>query len=627
MKMKKYLMTGIAALALCVGFTSCSHDLESLSQEEIEQLEAQKIVDKYNKAFKAYIGGEVAANQNWGFGTPAAGSRTRTENANANEWADPTKEYGGLLVPPAITPEQAAVVKAYFQAVPKLGYEDPQWSNYFIQQVYKGNPATAGANSPEQYLAADGENYILASDHMDHLLAIDPDRNLVDHINNFNHGDCSPNGDVLNNGEHVGGAHHTDKIMYMMNSTTKSFAYHNSDGSLYHTEYTGLVGWETIHNWAKTNYAGYNDCLKDDWNRSYMGFDFEQIVGDDVYAKNVDWSRYTAPENQVEGVEYINNCPVTGYKFYTFEGNTYNYLITERNQYAADLKETSFIGKYGNKVSKGGIADFNDEPNNDVKRELLQKGYLPVDNTANKTWVKVGGTADGYFSDWIVTLTKATRQNEPDPETYSIRVMAEDLSATEASDFDFNDVVIDVYYTTGQSTATSTATIFLQAAGGTLPLRINEDDALEVHDLFGVGRNVMVNTGWSGSNGASKNPVSFTIPFALSDLNNDGDIDVDDFLLKVKTIKLEVYKTYSTGNPDWFEMGADEGAPAAKFAVPIHKSNGEEVHWANERQSLKDLYGKFSEWATSAPWIEWWDTEKAAIIEAEEEAAQQNQGN
>ena len=76
MKMKKYLMTGIAALALCAGFTSCSHDLEPMSQEDINKMEAQKIVDNYNKAFKAYVGGEIAPTQTWGFGT-SAGTRTR----------------------------------------------------------------------------------------------------------------------------------------------------------------------------------------------------------------------------------------------------------------------------------------------------------------------------------------------------------------------------------------------------------------------------------------------------------------------------------------------------------------------------------------------------------------------
>ncbi|MBP5798646.1 MAG: hypothetical protein J6W43_01885 [Prevotella sp.] len=582
--MKKYLMTGIAALALCAGFTSCSHDLESLSEDEINELQAKKIVDNYNKAFKAYIGGEVAPNQTWGFGV--VDTRTRTENANANEWADPDKEYGGLLVPPAITPTQAAVVKAYFQNVPNLGYKDPQWSNYFIQQVYKGNPETAGANSPEKYLAADGENYILASDHMDHLLAIDPDRNLVDHINNFNHGDCSPNGDVLDNGQHVGGTHHTDKIMYMMNSTTKSFAYHNSDGSLYHTEYTGLVGWETIHNWALTNYTGYDGCLNDTWNRSYMGFDFEQIVGDDVYAKNVDWNRYTAPENQVEGVEYINNFPVTGYKFYTFEGNNYNYLITNRNQYAADKNETSFIGKYNNKVSTPGIADFDNVPNNDVIRELLGKGYLPVDGTADKTWVKVGGTADGYFSDWIVTLTEAKTNNTPTPTTWSIRVMAEDLSATEASDFDFNDVVFDVTYTEGQSTATIT----LRAAGGTLPLKIgstNGNGGFEVHEAFGnYPTTTMINTNWTGSNGANDVTASpQTISFSATDEAS--------FLAAVNAIRIEVRKTLPNGQYQWFLITAEQGEPAGKFAVPTT------VNWCSERSSIKGEYPLFVTWATS----------------------------
>ena len=69
--MKKYLMTGIAALALCVGFTSCSHDMTPMSQEEINAAKAQQIVDKYNSAFIAKFG-QPAANQDWGFGNNAA---------------------------------------------------------------------------------------------------------------------------------------------------------------------------------------------------------------------------------------------------------------------------------------------------------------------------------------------------------------------------------------------------------------------------------------------------------------------------------------------------------------------------------------------------------------------------
>jgi hypothetical protein len=294
------------------------------------------------------------------------------------------------------------------------------------------------------------------------------------------------------------------------------------------------------------------------------------------------------------------------YKWYELYGKKYHYLSANSNEYC------------------GTSRTIDPEPQGDAALALLNDGWLPAYNSANKTWIKVGGCADGYYSDWIVTFMPADSGDNPNPTTYSVRVMAEDLSATEASDFDFNDVVIDVYYTTGQTKAT----IILQAAGGTLPLRINEDDTKEVHSLFGVGTNVMVNTGWGGSNGANDvEPVSFTIDFALTDMDNDGKIDENDFLLCVKEIKLEVKKTLSTGTPGWFEMTADEGAPAAKFAVPIYRSDGTEVEWAAERESLKDKYGKFSEWATTASHIMWWDVDKAAEIEAEEEAAMQNQGN
>ena len=69
--MKKYLITGIAALAMCIGFTSCSHDLTPVSQEDVNAVNAKQIVDSYNNAFIAKFG-QPAANQDWGFGNNAA---------------------------------------------------------------------------------------------------------------------------------------------------------------------------------------------------------------------------------------------------------------------------------------------------------------------------------------------------------------------------------------------------------------------------------------------------------------------------------------------------------------------------------------------------------------------------
>ena len=213
--MKKYLMTGLVAVAFSGFFSACSKDMETGEESSVEF----NILQTYENAFVTRFG-QPHENQTWGFGSVAG---TRSENANANEWADPNKAYGGLLVPPAITPTQAAVVKTYFQTHDKLGYQDPGWSNYFIQQVYKGHTSVPeGCATPEAYLAANGSTYILASDHMDHLIAVDPEKGIYDHINNFNHGDCSVNGTVLDNGGNANdGPFHSDKIMYMMNSTTK----------------------------------------------------------------------------------------------------------------------------------------------------------------------------------------------------------------------------------------------------------------------------------------------------------------------------------------------------------------------------------------------------------------------
>ena len=551
--MKKYLMTGIAALAMCFGFTSCSHDFETLTQEEIDQRKANEIVENYKRAFVEQFG-QPAADQDWGFGTNAL---TRSENANANEWADPDKAYGGLLVPPPLTDEQIAVVTKYFQITRNITYEDPKWTNYFMQQVYKGytnpktgtDPNTGKPYSPECYKAADGNTTIYASNNMDHLAAIDGD--FVDHINNFNHGDCSVNNTVLDNGYHTNdNKFHSDKIMYMKESTTKSFGYYNSNGSVRRTEYTGLVSYKTI----MKALGSEADCLEDGWNRSFMGFDFEQMVGPEI---------------------------ITQEKF-TWKGKDYPVLSSNQNMYC------------GIPYKKADGSDINDT---DLQQEgfidnLLAEGYLPVSGGANKKWVKVGGCADGYYSDWIVCLTEAkTSQTPPPPsDEYTIRVIAEDLTFGKDlnTDFDFNDVVFDVCLKANETK------IKLKAAGGTLPLIIgianpqNDQNYLEneVHNLFGEAVNVMINTHAEkkGLPNASKPDYVLTLNTVYS---NARDIPV-----------------YVKKSGTWVELTAIQGEPASKIGVDIS------FQWVDERTSLKGSCPLFVDWVQATAefrnQIKWW---------------------
>ena len=151
----------------------------------------------------------------------------------------------------------------------------------------------------------------------------------------------------------------------------------------------------------------------------------------------------------------------------------------------------------------------------------------------------------------------------------TIRVIAEDLSAAESSDFDFNDVVFDVTYT-----SETTATITLQAAGGTLPLTVADR---EVHQLFNVTTNVMVNTvrdasKSQGAQWASKDPVSFDI--SGIDMSQNG-----------KDIQIKVQK-----GGVWYTLEAQEGVPAAKIAVKPTFT------WCDEFEAIETRYPKFKDW-------------------------------
>ena len=568
-------MAGMAAIAFCAAFTSCTKS-ENVYDETRP---TQDVVAKYNDAFIKTFG-QPASTQDWGFGTVYSSARTRSENANGNQWADPN--YDNLMVPPPLTADQIAVVKKYFQTHPNLGYNDPKWTNYFMQQVYKGHTdVPQGCATPEQYLAASGgNNYIIASDHMDHLAAIDESKNFFDHINNFNHGDCGAYGSVLENGGNTNdGPFYSDKIMLMENSTTKSFGYYNSDGSLYHNNYTGLVSYKTI----MQEMGAEANCLDDGWNRSFMGFDFEQMVGDDVYAKTVELD-YSAAWS----ADLPYGFPVKSitYNTFEFEGKTYNFLDANTNMYCADRSEKTWS-------EVGGVANFNDRPDDATIRNLLAKGYLPYSDTL-KDWVKVGGCADGYFSDWIVCLTEAKTRNDN-----NIRVIAEDLNAEAVegdisdSDWDFNDVVFDVKFTGDNS-----ATITLVAAGGTLPLIVGVQNpvdgqsypANEVHALYGVSTDYMVNTkaelkGLNGGDVNKKPTINVTITGVKA---QNG-----------KNIPIHVQKIVND-QPKWFELQAITGQPAAKIGV------SPDFNYCLEKVDIRGQYPLFTQWVRTASPSFWW---------------------
>lgn len=615
-------MTGVAAIALCAAFTSCSKSDELYNPEVVKGNEATTIVEKYNQAFTKYVGGTISPDQTWGFGGYSAG--TRGVFANGNEWAANDRDDCKYRVPPVLTPEQKAVVIKYFQTVKKPAYQDPEWTNYFIQQVYKGGESPREGFSPEQYTAADGSTKIVGSDNMDHLAAINGD--FVDHNNNFNHGDCGEYGNVLdfkgtlttveetypvNDATH----RHPDKINLMTNSTTKSFGYYNSNSSVRRTEYTGLVSYQTIIDalGAEAN------CLNDGWNRSFMGFDFEMMIGESLYQKQNGEPRYAkisdipgnAPQYIWDGTKVIkwydyssgNKVYAEGYdEFIKVGGEKIPYLVTNKNMYAGNRLDGQTVLTNITQSNLKVYKDYSEDVKNveclnlPLIKAAFEAGYYPTEDMM-QTWVKVGGTADEYYSDWIVTLTKAEKYDTPTPPTPpsdpdDVCIIAEDLSASGDTDFDFNDVVFTVHYT-----STTTATVTLYAAGGTLPLTVAGE---EVHAKFGyadpdpvTGLYKMINTGAKAdvNNVATK---SFDVTCDKSKRGNDITIMVDKGTKNEEGVHV----------PNWIELTAQRGTPAAKLCVGVDFATGKK--WCAERESIKGKYPVFSQWVASNPAQIWW---------------------
>ena len=235
--------------------------------------------------------------------------------------------------------------------------------------------------------------------------------------------------------------------------------------------------------------------------------------------------------------------------------------ILNAGNYAKNTAKEAFFGKKAEYYSVEGIIN-----NNTVKiitKSTNEKDeVIPTDNYE----AGVKGCTPGFRGKVV---------EEPKP----IRVIAEDLSASEGSDFDFNDVVFDIQL---NWPAQGQHTITLQAAGGKLPLRIGElEDENEVHKLFGVNINTMVNTeDWT----AHKDPYKFTI---------SGTYESE------KDIPIWVRK----GNT-WCELTAERGRAASKIAVST------DYQWVKELNDISKAYSDFDTYVGSGTPTEWWKNNK-----------------
>ena len=191
---------------------------------------------------------------------------------------------------------------------------------------------------------------------------------------------------------------------------------------------------------------------------------------------------------------------------------------------------------------------------------------------------------DYIYNDWIVKIVPGYGEivPEPEPKTYSVRIICEDLMATGGSDFDFNDIVFDVNYTEG----VNKTSITIKAAGGTIPLYIQ---GREVHKLFqdaypeaGI---VLPSDGVLGT---------------MINTNATGGVEVGDVTLELdgiiapKDIEITV-----NANGTVIPLKAETGQPAAKIAVDPS------FDWLDERDNITQVCPNFSTYVKNGE-INWY---------------------
>ena len=212
-------------------------------------------------------------------------------------------------------------------------------------------------------------------------------------------------------------------------------------------------------------------------------------------------------------------------------------------------------------------------PSNTSHIAVFKTEYTDAEgNTVDLNLIGFEDWTDLDYNDVIFAVT-GTRGGEEieieeptDPGTFVCRIVAEDLTVGENSDFDFNDVVFDVFCDG------STTTIRLRAAGGELPLYVADH---EVHKEFGYNSSYpIINTGWDGTIEYEKRYVDFTISGVYN--------------TRALANTIPVYVTKRGEDKDLIDilLTAKTGKVASKVCV------GRDYEWCSERLDVDKKFRK-----------------------------------
>lgn len=532
----KHYLSAMAALAM---LAACSDYDPGMSENAINLNEAEEqLINEYTANFVQRYG-EIDPNHTWGFGEIGSedemGTRTILAHPNKNQWYETQSDWDSPRMADYLTSNG-------FNSIPGYPYEtqatDTQYSGKYMTQQ------------------SDGGNYTLLSEPQ----------------NNYN-----PAGDVTDEEMKYVAMWFRSHQLEDNDFYAENFFIQDVSGDM---DYTKYPQWDDIKDHLDETLDEQYRQVRTAINKS----DNSVYSNTDIY--ELDYLKVTETVNPTfdggSGWTHIlnfNNGATTWrpYENGTFVSNSQRTItfITSAGCDAISCRASSQnVGDAQVKVETWQRHYHLEHLSFTINGRHYEGDYLGFDIEIDDQQKKL--ERDHYYNNWILKVNGVQQIQNHDWH----RIMCEDLGNT--YDFDFNDLVYDVYYT--GTSGNYTAHIKVQAAGGTLPIYLGSDTR-EVHQLFGQqpqanGNYLPVNVGTS----STKTPVEFTI-------ENLPNTNPDNIAIYVKNKNATT--TAQDGNRITLlpPVGQSVSLAPQKICIPNNTTK-----WTKESQQIEWAYLNFDQW-------------------------------
>ena len=553
----KHFLSAAAALTM---LAACSDYDPGESGNAIDLTDAEiKTIEEYTANFVNRYGG-MDPNHTWGFGVKGSedemGTRTIEAHTNKNEWYYTQSDWNYYTMPDYLTGNG-------FTSIPGYPYETQDTDNQ-----YNGKYMTQQTN---------GGNYTLLSE---------PQNSYI------------PAGDVTDEEMKYVAMWFRSHQLEDNDFYAKNFFIQDVSGDM---DYTKYPQWDDIKDHLNETLDEQYRQVRTAINKS----DNSVYSNTDIY--ELDYLKVTETVNPIfdggSGWTHINNFNngATTWRPYadgTFVSNSQRTItfITSAGCDAISCRASSQnVGDAQVKEETWQSHYHLEHLSFTINGRHYEGDYLGFDIEIDDEQKKL--ERDHYYNNWILKVNGVQQiQNH-----IWHRVMCEDLGSTD--DYDFNDLVFDVYYTgTGTDADPYIAHIRIQASGGTLPIHIGYNEpSYETHYLLqgdDVEYNAStklyspINVGFSSVRGpVTADPVDIVLNMTELAKDKSKATDPDYIPIYVNKFTSDERKAFV------LPITSRTDAAPQKICIDGEKQpNANKVRWMKERQQIEDTYTNFSKW-------------------------------